>query len=187
MPPGRKEYVHRWVEREEREEYLCPSEACPTSGPPGPPCSMAERSVEPVRRERRLRLNQPPPGPPLTIPSLTLVRKSPALPQINARWSADHCTHKGSMLAPQSLNPNNCGWGKPRSALWMIEGEPKAPPKDTTPCCFVLLVVFCCDPYILTCDRPLQGRDKGDQQSAQGGSLHTPTTDHSTQLITASP
>ena len=187
MPPGRKEYEHRWVEREEREEDLCPSEASPTSGPPGPPCSMAERSVERVWRERRLRLNQPPPGPPLTIPSLTLVRKSPALPQINARWSADHCTHKGSMLAPQSLNPNNCGWGKPRSALRVIDSEPKAPPKDTTPCCFVLLVVFCCDPYIPTCDRPLRGRDRGDQQSAQGGSLHTPTTDHSTQLITASP
>ena len=28
-------------------------------------------------------------------------------------------------------------------------------------------------------------RDRGGQQSAQGGSLHTPTTDHSTQLITA--
>ena len=28
-------------------------------------------------------------------------------------------------------------------------------------------------------------RDKDGQQSAQGGSLHTPTTDHSTQLITA--
>ena len=109
MPPGRKEYEHRWVEREEREEDLCPSEAPPTSGPPGPPCSMAERSVERVWRERRLRLKQPPPGPPLTIPSLTLVRKSPALPQINARWPADHCTHKGSMLAPQSLNPNICG------------------------------------------------------------------------------
>ena len=139
MPPGRKEYEHRWVERE---EDLCPSEASPTSGPPGPPCSMAERSVERVWRERRLRLIQPPPGPPLTIPSLTLVRKSPALPQINARWPADHCTHKGSMLAPQSLNPNNCGWGKPRSALRVIESEPNAPPKDTTPCCFVLLVVL---------------------------------------------
>ena len=28
-------------------------------------------------------------------------------------------------------------------------------------------------------------RDRDGQQSAQGGSLHTPTTDHSTQLITA--
>ena len=28
-------------------------------------------------------------------------------------------------------------------------------------------------------------RARGEQQSAQGGSLHTPTTDHSTQLITA--
>ena len=31
------------------------------------------------------------------------------------------------------------------------------------------------------------GTGWGDQQSAQGGSLHTPTTDHSAQLITALP
>ena len=105
MPPGRKEYVHRWVERGEREEDLCPSEASPTeedlcpsqasptSGPPGPPCSMAERSVERVRRERlrrgrdwrstssetsRWRLSISP------NPSLTLVRKSLHSPRSTA-------------------------------------------------------------------------------------------------------
>ena len=106
------------------------------SGPPGPPCSMAERSVERVRRERlrrgrrdlrttfsetsRWRLKQPPSGPPLTTemdpgPQIT------ALPQINARWSANHCTHERSMLAPQSLNPNICG--RASRSGWMGEAK----------------------------------------------------------------
>ena len=44
-----------------------------------------------------------------------------ALPQINARWSANHCTHERSMLAPQSLNPNICG--RASRSGWMGEAK----------------------------------------------------------------
>ena len=118
-----------------------------------------------------------------------------ALPQINARWSADHCTHKGSMLAPQSLNPNICGQAS-RSG-WMGEAKKRivgdrkraeSPTEGHNTLLFcVARSVFAAIPTYLPAIGLCKGGTWGDQQSAQGGSLHTPTTDHSTQLITASP
>ena len=107
------------------------------------------------------------------------------------------------MLAPQSLNPNICG--RASRSGWMGEakrrsvGDRKRAESPTeghnTLFFFARRVIAAIPTYNTlryqtkthTCDRPLRGRDRGDQQSAQGGSLHTPTTDHSTQLITAFP
>ena len=122
----------------------------------------------------------PPPSISDTGPQIT------ALPQINARWSANHCTHERSMLAPQSLNPNICG--RASRSGWMGEAKRRSvgdrrlaesPTEGHNTLRY--------QTKTHTCDRLLRGRDRGDQQSAQGGSLHTPTTDHSTQLITALP
>ena len=105
------------------------------------------------------------------------------------------------MLSRQSLNPNICGRasrsGWMGEAKWRSVGDRKRAESPTeghnTLFFFARRVIGAIPTYNTlryqtkthTCDRPLRGRDRGDQQSAQGGSLHTPTTDHSTQLITA--
>ena len=100
-----------------------------------------------------------------------------------------------SMLAPRSLNPNICG--RASRSGWMGEakrrsvGDRKRAESPTeghnTLFCFFARRVIAATPThntlryqtkTHTCDRPLRGRDRGDQQSAQGGSRHTPTTDH---------
>ena len=106
------------------------------------------------------------------------------------------------MLSCQSLNPNICrrasrsGWmgeAKRRSVGDRKRAESPTEGHNTLFCFFARRVIDATptnntlryQTKTHTCDRPLRGRDRGDQQSAQGGSLHTPTTDHSTQLITA--
>ena len=107
-----------------------------------------------------------------------------ALPQINARWSAN------SMLSCQSLNPNICG--RASRSGWMGEAKRRSvgdrkraqSPTEGHNTLFFCSSCYCCDPYI---QHPKIPNEDTYQQSAQGGSLHTPTTGHSTQLITALP
>ena len=142
---------------------------------------------------------------PCHCPSLTPVRKKNPLPQINARWSANHCTHEDQRSILQSLNPHISG--RASRSGWMGEAKRRndvgdrkrseSPPEGHNILLLCLLVVLLLRSLHTTPKDTKQkhipaiglcvGGTWGDQQRAQGGSLHTPTTDHITQLISVLP
>ena len=144
---------------------------------------------------------------PCHCPSLTLVRKQKSCTPTEQCSLVSKSLHsRRSTLNPQSLNPNISG--RASRSGWMGEAKRRndvgdrkrseSPPEGHSTLLLFLLVVlllrslhttpkYTKQKHIPAIGLCVGGTGWGDQQSAQGGSLHTPTTDHSTQLITALP